>query len=154
MSEKKIILVVDDVDHNRDMFEIFLEMEGYAVFFAENSRKVLPVIREIMPDLLLLDITMQSADGLQTLENLRKNKVLSDIPIIALTFQTAPEHIEKALQIGTDDYLKKPFDADELLLRVKKLIRLNTKNSDERQKSFKIQFKMGISGIENFLATV
>ncbi len=151
MAEKESILIVDDNENNRDMFEIYLEMEGYAVHFAEDGKQGLHLAREIMPDIILLDIMMPVMDGFQMLEKLRKDPDLSDIPVMVLTVKTAPDNAVKALRMGADDYLRKPFDVDELIARINKLInlkhnqdflKLKTKKLKDHQKSIEVQLKI------------
>ena len=151
MAEKETILIVDDSENNREMFEVYLEMEGYAVHFAENGKQGLLLAKTIMPDIILLDLMMPVMDGFQMLEALRKDPDLSDIPVMVLTVKTAPDNVVKALRIGADDYLKKPFDVDELIARINKLIKhkrhqdflkLKTKKLWDHQKALEGKLKV------------
>lgn len=159
MIEKKTILIIDNAEKDRDMFEIFLEMQGYTVYFAENSRNVLPVIKEIKPDLILLDIIIPTADDLQLLEKLKKDTDLSGIPVMALTFKTASNAVVNAIRTGADEYLLKPFDADEFIAEIKKLMRLKhnqdffkstAQKTGKLHKAFEFQFKMRIKEAKIF----
>ncbi|MFZ2632391.1 MAG: response regulator [Desulfosalsimonadaceae bacterium] len=139
MAEKESILIVDDNENNRDMFKIYLEMEGYAVHFAEDGKQGLAIAREIMPDIILLDIIMPVMDGFQMIEKLRKDPYLSDIPVMVLTVKTAPDNVVKALRMGADDYLKKPFDVDELIARIHNLIKLKHNQDVLKSKTKKLK---------------
>ncbi|MDO9263376.1 MAG: response regulator [Desulfosalsimonadaceae bacterium] len=151
MAEKESILIVDDNENNRNMFKIYLEMEGYSVHFAEDGEQGLAIAREIMPDIILLDIIMPVMDGFQMIEKLRKDPYLSDIPVMVLTVKTAPDNVVKALRMGADDYLKKPFDVDELIARIHNLIKLKhnqdvLKSKTKKLKDFQktLEFKLQI----------
>ena len=139
MAEKESILIVDDNENNRDMFKIYLEMEGYTVHFAEDGKQGLALARKIMPDIILLDIIMPVMDGFQMIEKLRKDPYLSDIPVMVLTVKTASDNVVKALQMGADDYLKKPFDVDELIARIHNLIKLKRNQDDLKSKTKKLK---------------
>src|SRR5574341_706255 len=93
--------------------------------------------QEHNPDLILLDIQMPEMDGFETLRHLRANRVTSKIPVVFLTAQKKdPESIEAGLQMGADQYLTKPIDTEELLVRARTLIRLKRAEAElERTKA-------------------
>ncbi len=116
----KTLLIVDDNENNCEMCKIYLELEGYTVNFAENGRAGLERITEIRPDLILLDIVMPVMDGHQFLTALKNDPKLKDIPVLVHSVRSDPREVVKTLQMGADDFLKKPFDVDELLARISK----------------------------------
>jgi len=113
--KNKTILVVEDSDDLRkDVIEM-LKMEGYTTSGAENGAVGVQMARKLMPDLIVCDIMMPELDGYGVLETLRKDAGTSAIPFIFLTAKT--EHIDQrhGMVLGADDFLTKPFMADELL---------------------------------------
>lgn len=117
------ILVVDDNDINRDICAINLEKLLLPIHFAENGAEGLAVAREVHPDLILLDIMMPVMDGFEMLRIIRKTELLADIPVLMLTAKSETESIVKALELGANDYLKKPFAEEEMVARVKTLLK-------------------------------
>ncbi len=120
----KTLLIVDDNKNNCEMCKIYLELEGYTVNFAENGRAGLERITEIRPDLILLDIVMPVMDGHQFLTALKNDPKLKDIPVLVHSVRSDPREVVKTLQMGADDFLKKPFDVDELIARINKQVSL------------------------------
>ena len=114
------ILVVDD-DHNllRGM-QYGLEGEGYQVVTASDGQEALRLVYSERPDLIILDTMMPRLDGWQVCRRVRE---MSDVPIIILTAKTEKKDIIKGLDLGADDYLVKPFNAEELLARVRAALR-------------------------------
>lgn len=124
MEKTKTVLIVDDNPNNAEMCRIYLEIEGYEVYSAEDGAKGLAVAEKILPDVILLDIVMAGMDGFQMLERLHADPALRDIPVLVMTVMTDTANIVKALHLGAIDYLKKPFNADEFLARVHRLVKL------------------------------
>lgn len=114
------ILVVDDEFEMRQLLRLYLQQEDYTVGLAENGMEAYEKIAENDYDLMLLDIMMPLADGIKTIEQVRK---ISNIPVIMLTAKGATKDKVKGLSKGADDYLVKPFEAEELIARVKALLR-------------------------------
>lgn len=114
------ILVVDDDPQIVSMLKRGLAYEGYTLDTAENGEKALAIARATPPDLVVLDIMMPGLDGLEVTRRLRQG---SDIPVLLLTAKgTIPDKVA-GLDAGADDYLVKPFAFDELLARVRALLR-------------------------------
>jgi DNA-binding response OmpR family regulator len=109
----KKILIVDDEPLILRVLGIKLRVAGYEVITALNGQQALELIDSARPDIMLLDIVMPGMDGFQVLQKLRP---LSDLPVIA--FSARPESARKALSLGANDFLAKPFDLDELLMRI------------------------------------
>lgn len=117
------ILIVDDNEINRDICAMNLEHMGVTLHFAENGIEGLKLAKEKRPDLILLDIMMPEMDGFEMLKRLKKDESLSHIPVLMLTAKSEIASVVKALEIGANDYLKKPFSEEEMVARVKTLLR-------------------------------
>lgn len=115
------VLLVDDNDSLLEYLEEVLEGE-YHIHTATDGKEALVVLKEHKIDLLISDIMMPEMDGYELAEYVKKSKQLSDIPIILLTAKSLEEDRLKGLRIGIDDYLTKPFLADELIARTHNLI--------------------------------
>lgn len=115
------ILVVDDNKHTRRLFKAVLENENYTVFTAENGIDALRVMDEEHIDLVVLDIMMPQMDGYEFTKILRENQ--NNLPILMVSAKQLPEDKKKGFLVGTDDYMTKPVDEDEMLLRIKALLR-------------------------------
>ena len=117
--EKFLVLVVDDIKENIQLIVEMLEKYGYATTFARNGPEALQRVASAKPDLILLDLMMPKMDGLEVCEQLKANSVHREIPIIFLTASHEREQLLKAFDLGAADYITKPFNAAELLARVR-----------------------------------
>ena len=115
------ILLVEDEDHIREVVKLNLELEGYEVVGTANGKKALDLIEGQHFDLLLLDVMLPDVDGFSITEQVRLTNL--EVPILLLTAKDTPHDRVTGLKIGADDYLTKPFNLEELLLRVRKLLR-------------------------------
>ncbi len=113
------VLIVDDSENHRSMLRLFLETAGYRVKCAENGARGYEMARSLPPDLILLDVMMPVMDGHGMLEQLRADRRLAHIPVIMLTVESGGSDVLKAFDAGTNDYMKKPADIDELLARIR-----------------------------------
>ncbi|OPX48631.1 response regulator transcription factor [Clostridium thermobutyricum] len=114
------ILIVDDEKEIRDLIEIYLKSEGYEIFKSENGLEALEILNREEIDLVILDVMMPKLDGIQTCIKIREK---SELPVIMLSAKS--EDIDKifGLNMGADDYISKPFNALELIARVKSHLR-------------------------------
>ena len=114
------ILVVDDDNNICELLRLYLEKEGYEVALAHNGGDAVKMFQELSPDLMILDIMLPVLDGWQVCREVRR---FSDKPIIMLTAKG--ETFDKVLgfELGADDYVTKPFDAKEVMARVKAVLR-------------------------------
>lgn len=134
---KKIrVLVVDDEKSLRDFVRRNLEIRGYKVKTAANGLEALAVYQNNFIDLVIMDVMMPNMDGLETIKRIRKN---STVPIIVLSALGEEQDKVKALDLGADDYLTKPFGVKELLARVKAVQR-RTQWSAPEENSENIKF--------------
>ena len=115
------ILVVDDDKNTRLLFKAVLENENYNVFMASNGVEALEIMDEEHIDLVILDIMMPEMDGYEFTKVLRD--VENNLPILMVSAKQLPEDKKKGFLIGTDDYMTKPVDEEEMLLRIKALLR-------------------------------
>ncbi|GGE30324.1 DNA-binding response regulator [Marinicauda pacifica] len=114
------ILVVDDDDRIRELLTKFLRARGYRVSAAPQAAKALSMLRSLAFDLLILDVMMPGMDGFELTETVRET---GDVPILLLTARGEPEDRIRGLTAGADDYLAKPFEPEELILRVQAILR-------------------------------
>jgi len=119
----KKILVIEDEEPILDNVRYFLEREKFVVYTAETGEIGLQVARTILPDLIISDIMLPGIDGLKVLEELSRDEKTALIPFIFLTAKTETSDLRKGMELGADDYIFKPFDAEDLLTSVK--VRLN-----------------------------
>ncbi|MGE0085641.1 MAG: response regulator [Desulfococcaceae bacterium] len=116
--KKPRILIVDDTQGNIQILGTILLKEGYQVNVARNGMQALGLVEKILPDLILLDIMMPEMDGYETCRHLKSSPQTKDIPVIFLTARTDTDDIVKGFESGAVDYITKPFNATELLVRV------------------------------------
>ncbi|MBN8908693.1 MAG: DNA-binding response regulator [Rhodospirillales bacterium 69-11] len=122
MSDDAHILVVDDDARLRGLLSRYLSSEGYRVTAAESAADARSKLRSINPDLLVLDVMMPGETGLALTESLRRESG-HDLPVLLLTARGAPEDRIAGFEAGADDYLGKPFEPRELLLRIRAMLR-------------------------------
>src|SRR4028119_1454864 len=116
------ILVVDDSPDNLFLVQTILEEEGYEITLAEDGRVALEQIDLSPPDLVLLDVMMPDMDGFEVTRRIRANPKLPFMPILLITAFDQPS-VVKGLDTGADDFIRKPVEVDELLARVRSLLR-------------------------------
>ena len=129
-SKSDKILVVDDSPDNVFLIKTILEEEGYTVSTAENGASALAHIETSACDLVLLDLMMPGIDGYEVTKRVRQNTALPFIPILLITAHDSP-NVAQGLDLGADDFIRKPVTVDELLARVRSLLRLKH-SIDER----------------------
>lgn len=115
------ILVADDTANIRRLFEYTLEKNGFKAYTAENGEKALEIIGNTHIDLMILDLMMPKMDGWETLKALRESG--SDLPVLIITAKDNTADVRKSFLLGTDDYMTKPVDEVEMILRIKALLR-------------------------------
>lgn len=118
--EQRTILIVDDDNSLRELVRINLEHEGYYVKQARNGVEGVASVRDERPDLVVLDIHMPEMDGVEACAKIRE---FSQVPILMLTARVKSYDVVSGLDQGADDYLGKPFNMDELLARIRALLR-------------------------------
>ena len=121
MNAKGHILAVDDDDRLRDLLKRYLTREGHDVTVAKDAASARKLMATLSFDLVILDVMMPGEDGLSLLKSVREKK--SDTPVILLTARSLPAERIEGLRIGADDYLSKPFEPEELALRITSILK-------------------------------
>jgi DNA-binding response OmpR family regulator len=120
MTEQRRVLVADDEPDLLYAVKLYLEDEGYLVFTAVNGYEALDLLKERLPDVVVLDVMMPEPDGFETLKQIRE---FSTVPVIMLTAKGEEADKVRGLSLGADDYVTKPFSQRELLSRIQAVIR-------------------------------
>jgi len=120
---KESILVVEDEEDIRELLKYNLEKEGYQVFGAAMGEEALQVIRNRLPDLILLDLMLPGIDGLEVCRRIKGEAQTQHLPIIMLTAKGEEADIVTGLELGADDYITKPFSPRVLLARLRAALR-------------------------------
>jgi len=120
MDGKKTILVVDDEESTQNLLKAILEDAGYDLVVVSTGKEAVNIVSSGTISLVLLDIVMPDMDGFQTLELIRKK---SNIPVIMMTGRDELTSLITSIDLGADDYIKKPFRSAKLLARVKAKLR-------------------------------
>jgi adenylate cyclase len=133
------ILIVDDVPVNIDILRMRLAKHGYEIVAAGGGTEALAKVRELLPDLVLLDVMMPEIDGIEVCRRLRADTSLPFIPIVLLTAKSEPSEIVTALEAGGDEYLTKPVDPGALVARVKSMLRIKALQDTVREQTEQLQ---------------
>jgi len=133
-SSKPLVMIVDDTPRVRQAISYLLSKKDYGISTAGNAAEAVNLLGERPADLIILDVMMPETDGFQLCRQLKK-----DIPVIFLTAKTTPSDIAKGLATGAVDYIKKPYNSEELLLRVE--LHLKLKKSKDNEKAHMLQLK-------------
>lgn len=120
MSRKATILVVDDEPHVLRLIKANLESSNYKVLTAGDGAEAARIVESELPDLVLLDIMLPKMDGYAVCSRIRE---FSNVPVIMLTARSSQVDLVHGFEVGADDYLTKPFDVTELLMRVQAVLR-------------------------------
>jgi DNA-binding response OmpR family regulator len=120
LKSKAHILIVEDDAHIAEGLQLSLGLNGYSVTVATDGADGLAKWKQVSPDLIVLDIMLPVIDGLTLLQSIRLED--SRLPILILSAKAAPEDVIRGLHFGVDDYLTKPFNLEEFLLRVERLL--------------------------------
>lgn len=126
-----LIYVLEDDRNICEIEEIALKNSGFEVVSFENASKFWKKIRDRIPDMLLLDVMLPDADGLEIVKKLRMDAQTKALPIIMITAKTTEVDKVRGLDLGADDYLTKPFGIMELISRVKALLRRSSRDFTE-----------------------
>ncbi|MBW1614399.1 MAG: response regulator, partial [Deltaproteobacteria bacterium] len=146
---KKVILVVDDEKDIVELVRFNLERDGFKVIPSYNGEDALILVKNQLPDLIILDLMLPGMDGLEVCRILKKDSSTFSIPIIMLTAKGEEADIVVGLELGADDYITKPFGIKEMIARVKTVLR---RISQPERKNVKIIAEDLIIDTENFEA--
>ena len=137
--EKPLILTVDDEEMNLELLEILMIPLGYQVEKAKNGKEALEKIAERSPDIILLDVMMPGMDGFEVCRILKEDEKTRDIPVVMVTALNQIENKVTGIETGADDYLIKPFHRNELIARVKSLLKVKTLNDKVKKYQYTIR---------------
>jgi adenylate cyclase len=133
------LLVVDDIEANRDMLGKRCEREGYRVSSAENGRQALEMARAESFDLVLLDIMMPEIDGFQVLSHMKADPALCDIPVIMISALDEIKSVVRCIEMGAEDFLSKPFDPVLLRARIGASIEKKRLRDEQKRKTAELE---------------
>ena len=134
--DKQRILLVEDDENLGYVIQDLLSMNGYKVHLARDGKEGLLFFNKSKYDLCLIDVMMPKKDGFELAEDIQK--VNNCVPLVFLTARNQKEDKIKGLKLGADDYITKPFDSDEFLLRVKAILRRSSTEKNNSDKEYKI----------------
>jgi adenylate cyclase len=124
MHDPPRILIVDDIEANRDIIEARLRSHGYELIQAADGEEALAATKRHQPDLILLDVMMPKLDGIEVTRRLKGDASLPFTPIVLVTAKGDPKDVVAGLEAGADEYLTKPIDQAALVARVKSMLRI------------------------------
>ena len=139
MREPPLILVVDDVPDNVDILKMRLESQGYEVITAGDGEAALTMVRDKLPDLVLLDIMMPKLDGIAAVKQLKADTALPFIPVILVTARADAKDVIAGLEAGGDDYLTKPVDQAALMARVRAMLRIKALHDTVQEQARRLE---------------
>ncbi|MGE5268522.1 MAG: response regulator [Thiohalocapsa sp.] len=139
MREPPLILVVDDVPDNVEILQLRLDSQGYETITAGDGEEALAVVREKLPDLVLLDIQMPKLDGIAVVKELKADPALPFIPVILVTARADVKDVVAGLEAGGDDYLTKPVDQAALLARVRAMLRIKALHDTVQEQARRLE---------------
>jgi len=139
MNEAERILLVDDQPANLAVLREVLEAEGYKVVLAPSGQVALKNAARILPDLVLLDVMMPEMDGFEVCRRLKGDSATAEIPVIFITARDLREDIVKGFEVGGLDYITKPFQEEEVLVRVQTHVRLHRLKQELVQKNEELE---------------
>jgi DNA-binding response OmpR family regulator len=122
ISKAKKILIVDDSNTNVILLEAILGNRGYEIIKTSSVREAIPYLEHSLPDLILLDLLMPKVSGYKFLEDIRKNKHTKNVPVMIVTAVTEKESKIKTHKLGIIDYIEKPINIQELIIKVEKAL--------------------------------
>ena len=144
------VLLADDDAKIRELLELYLTKEGFAVEHASDGAEAILKAQQLKPDLIVLDIMMPVMDGMEVCRQVRK---FSRVPVIMLTARLEDEDRIQGLELGADDYVSKPFNPRELVARVKAVLRRMPDKEEEQAGSDLIKFPNLMINRQEYVAT-
>jgi PleD family two-component response regulator len=117
------VLIADDNPQGAELLEAYLSNTDYELRIASDGEQTMNLVGSWQPDLIMLDVMMPRISGFEVCKRLRANPATRDIAVLMVTALDQPSDIERAVEAGTDDFLSKPINKTELLLRARSLLR-------------------------------
>jgi CheY-like chemotaxis protein len=144
------VLVVEDAQLFRAMYEDKLKIEGYEVWTAADGLEGLKLAKEILPDLILLDLVMPRMGGLEVLKRLKSDPLTKDIPVVVLSNLEDAEGVKEAIEEGAEDFLRKTVSSPaEVTAKIKRLVSLSLLKKEGKEKGLeKKSFKLAVKDRE------
>ena len=121
-SIKNKILIIEDSKNTSVVLKEVLESEGYAVFLAGDGVTGISMARREKPDLVLLDLLLPKLNGYEVCNSIKRDNLTRHIPILVISTMDSPESIEKTRLCGAKNFMKKPYDLEDLLREIKRLL--------------------------------
>jgi len=131
--EKATILVVEDEEDILELVKYNLEKEGYRVITAQSCKQALQSVKDLMPDLVLLDLMLPGIDGIEVCRQIKGDSAIRHILVVMLTAKSEVTDIVVGLELGADDYITKPFNPRVLLARIKAVLRRCIHQDEDEQ---------------------
>jgi two-component system, cell cycle response regulator DivK len=129
-----LILVVEDFQHTREMYAEYLRFAGFRVAEAANGIEAIDKSKELLPDLILMDLALPRVDGWEATRHIKADKRTKEIPIVALTGHVLTGHAEGAKAVGCDAFVTKPCLPDALVTEIRRLMKLRAKRTSSARK--------------------
>jgi CheY-like chemotaxis protein len=126
------VLVVDDYEDNRDMYSMYLSLQGFEVETAENGAEALARVQESAPDVILMDLSLPVMSGWDAIRALKENPETGAIPVIALTGHAMASHVARAREVGADDFAAKPCVPQDVEQKIRDLLKGSSFNVGDR----------------------
>jgi CheY-like chemotaxis protein len=128
--EQPLVLVVEDYQDAREMYAAYLQFSGFEVAEAGNGIEAIEKTRELLPDIVLMDLALPRMDGWEATRRLKNDELTKHIPIVALTGHALAGHAEGAREAGCDAFVTKPCLPDALVAEIKRLLDQHRRKSD------------------------
>jgi two-component system cell cycle response regulator DivK len=120
--DKPLVIVTEDVTDARELFQVYLEFEGFDVVTAANGEEAVERAKNLHPDAIVMDLSMPVMDGFQAAEELKGDVRTKDIPVIALSGHVLPSHTDRARDAGCDTILPKPCLLPEVAAKIRSML--------------------------------
>jgi two-component system cell cycle response regulator DivK len=134
-SQNPLVLVVEDYQDAREMYTAYLQFSGYRVAEAANGLEAIEKTRELMPDIILMDLALPKIDGWQATRELKADDRTKHIPIVALTGHALAGHSEQARQAGCDSFVTKPCLPDALVAEIQRMLSTRKPEGDASRRT-------------------
>lgn len=123
MTDKKKIMIVEDDVFIRDIYQVKFSQEGFEVITAEDGIKALEMLKEVTPDIIMLDIIMPYMNGVEVLKKIKSDEKFKNIPVVMLTNISEKEKVDEGMDLGIVDYIiKSHFTPSEVLAKINSLL--------------------------------
>jgi two-component system, cell cycle response regulator DivK len=119
---RPLVLVTEDVTDARELFQTYLQFEGFDVVLAANGEEAVERARDVQPDVVVMDLSMPVMDGFAAAEHLKSDARTRDIPVVALSGHVLPQHTDKAREAGCDTILPKPCALNDVAKKIRTLL--------------------------------